>query len=143
MNVFTYGSLMFPEVWTRVVRGAYRQATASAAGYRRFAVKEETYPGMVAVTDAAGAAISQVEGIVYFDVDAADVSALDEFEGGEYRRTEITIVLPNSERVGASTYLYLPLEKLAVALWLPASFELPRFLEGYCDSGAEPTARDG
>ena len=46
-HVFTYGSLMYAPVWERVVVGRYQAAQASAAGFRRHAVRGETYPGVV------------------------------------------------------------------------------------------------
>jgi len=86
-HVFTYGSLMFPEVWQRVVRGDYRSAPAVLDGHARFALAGETYPGAIARSGAI------VAGIVYFDVSDADVAALDAFEGSQYRRDRVRIRL--------------------------------------------------
>lgn len=131
MNVFTYGSLMFPEVWTRVVRGAYSYAAAAAPGFRRYSVTGETYPAMIA---AVGAPLAQdrVEGIVYFDVSTEDVAALDIFEGGDYQRVGIAVSLPDGTSVEASSYLYLPQEKLAPEPWSPENFKMESFLQSYC-----------
>jgi gamma-glutamylcyclotransferase (GGCT)/AIG2-like uncharacterized protein YtfP len=130
MNVFTYGSLMFPEVWERVVRGAYSHAAAAAAGFRCYAVQGETYPGMVAAESAASAP-DRVEGVVYFDVSLEDLAALDSFEGGDYRRVEIAASLPDGTSVNASAYLYLPQEKLAPEPWSRDNFQLKSFLRSY------------
>jgi gamma-glutamylcyclotransferase (GGCT)/AIG2-like uncharacterized protein YtfP len=46
-NVFTYGSLMFDAVWSRVVRGHYRSAEAILSGYRMLSIREESFPAMI------------------------------------------------------------------------------------------------
>lgn len=126
MHVFTYGSLMFAPVWTRVVRGDYRSAPAVADGHARHAIAGETYPGMVA------SAPDRVEGVVYFDVDAADLAALDAFEGADYRRADIDVRLADGSVMRAAAYLYLRTERLAAAPWRPDAFQMQRFLDTYC-----------
>ena len=79
-HIFTYGSLMFAEVWQRVVRGSYRSAPATIVDHARYALRGETYPGMIA--EAGGTVL----GVLYFAVDAQDLALLDAFEGTEYRR---------------------------------------------------------
>ena len=125
-NVFTYGSLMFPEVWGRVVRGAYKAAPATLHGYARFAIVGETYPGMI---ERPG---GSVQGIVYFDVDAGDLAALDAFEGADYRRALVDAVMEDSVSAPVATYLYLPATRLSPRPWLPEAFQMQRFLETYC-----------
>jgi gamma-glutamylcyclotransferase (GGCT)/AIG2-like uncharacterized protein YtfP len=124
-NVFTYGSLMFPQVWSRVVAGSYRSVPATAPGHARFVVTGETYPGMVAQSSAS------VEGVLYLDVGSDDLAALDRFEGGEYRRAVIEVELDDGSRAPAATYIYTG-ERLSAAAWDPAAFELQRFLQSYC-----------
>ncbi len=83
-HVFTYGSLMFEPVWSRVVAGRYERRDAFLQGYERKGVRGEVYP--VAVP---GAAESRVRGIVYLGVSEDDLDRLDRFEGESYyRRTE-------------------------------------------------------
>ena len=124
--VFTYGSLMFPPVWSRVVRGSYRAIPATLAGHARFALKDETYPGVIVQAD------SKVAGLLYFGVSAADVAALDAFEGHEYRRVPVGVTLESGETVEAHTYLYLLPEKLSGLPWLPEAFQMERFIGSYC-----------
>lgn len=126
INVFTYGALMFPEVWGRVVRGQYRSASATLQNYARFAIEGETYPGMIEQADAT------VDGVVYFDVDVADLAALDAFEGDDYRRATLAAILDTGEPVSVGTYVYLPVARLSSRPWLPESFEMARFLDTYC-----------
>lgn len=125
-HVFTYGSLMFPEVWQRVVRGDYRSAPAVLDGHARFALAGETYPGTIARTGAS------VAGIVYFHVSDADVAALDAFEGSEYRRDRVQVRLDSGALEDAHTYIYLRPQKLSESPWLPEKFQMQRFLGTYC-----------
>jgi gamma-glutamylcyclotransferase (GGCT)/AIG2-like uncharacterized protein YtfP len=125
-DIFTYGSLMFPPVWQCVVRGRYRSAPAEVAGYGRFAIAGETYPGMIAQPG------GSVRGIVYFDVDAADVAALDAFEGGDYRRAAVSAQLDTRANLEVETYLYLAPQRLSDCAWQPHAFQLQRFLDSYC-----------
>ncbi len=125
-HVFTYGSLMFAPVWQRVVRGRYRAQTARLAGFARFAIAGETYPGMV---EQAGAA---VDGMLYRDVDERDLAALDAFEGEAYRRIAVRVVLDCGAALEAQTYLYLLPQKLASSPWQPEAFEMERFIGSYC-----------
>lgn len=137
VNVFTYGSLMFPQVWRRVVRGDYRSAAAVLDGHARYALAGETYPGAIA---RAGARIA---GIVYFDVSEADVAALDAFEGSEYRRDRVRVRLASGEAADAHTYIYLLPQKLSESLWLPETFQMQRFLGTYCrENWANRTSRE-
>jgi gamma-glutamylcyclotransferase (GGCT)/AIG2-like uncharacterized protein YtfP len=134
--VFTYGSLMFAEVWDRVVRGYYASAAARVAGFRRYAVSGEAYPGVVREAGA------RVEGRLYFDVDANDQRRLDEFEGRDYQRVAAPVRLlepascgpAGSELVG-ELYLYLPADRLTQADWDPVAFErerMSRFIATFC-----------
>lgn len=127
-HVFTYGSLMFPEVWQRVVRGNYRSGPARLDGHARFEIAGETYPGMVAASGAGAG----VEGVLYFDVSPADMAALDAFEGAEYRRDVVRVMLESGETVEAGTYIYLLPQKLSGSPWMPDAFQMERFIGSYC-----------
>ncbi|MGE5622691.1 MAG: gamma-glutamylcyclotransferase family protein [Bacillota bacterium] len=124
-HVFTYGSLMFAPVWQRVVRGHYRSAPARLDGFARYAITGETYPGMVAQQGAS------VAGLLYFDVDAGDLAALDAFEGADYRRDRVRVALA-AGTADAQTYLYLRPEKLTSLPWSPEAFQMERFIGTYC-----------
>lgn len=125
-HIFTYGSLMFPQVWQRVVRGVYRFAPARLDGYARFAIAGETYPGIVAQHGAS------VTGVLYFDVAEQDVDALDAFEGSEYRRDSVRVKLETGKTAEAGAYVYLLPQKLSQSPWAPEAFQLARFLDSYC-----------
>jgi gamma-glutamylcyclotransferase (GGCT)/AIG2-like uncharacterized protein YtfP len=125
-NVFTYGSLMFPEVWTLVVAGAYRSIAATADDHARHAVAGQDYPGMVA------RAGGRVAGVLYLDVSAEDVARLDHFEGDDYRRVEVPLVDADGVARTGATYLYLPAGRLLEAAWEPDAFAMDRFIATYC-----------
>jgi len=131
MNIFTYGSLMFAPVWQRVVRGACRREEAMLAGHARFAISGETYPGMVRQPGAS------VSGMLYREVGAEDVAALDVFEGSAYRRVPVLVRLASGAELAAETYLYLLPQNLSKSPWLPEEFRLQRFLETYCRQSGE------
>jgi len=126
VNIFTYGSLMFPQVWQRVVRGRYRSATATVHDHARYALTGESYPGMIA--QAGGS----VPGIVYFAVDACDVAALDAFEGSAYRRVRLDAGLDSGEKIMADSYLFVLPQQLSGQPWDPDAFRLKHFLATYC-----------
>lgn len=125
-HVFTYGSLMFAPVWQRVVRGKYRAQPARLAGFARFAIAGETYPGMVAQAGAA------VDGVLYRDVDERDLAALDAFEGEDYRRITVRVAPDAAATLEAQTYLYLLPQKLTPSPWQPDAFQMERFIGSYC-----------
>lgn len=125
-HIFTYGSLMFAQVWQRVVRGDYGCAPARLDDYARFAIAGETYPGMIAQPGA------KVAGVLYFDVAPPDIAALDAFEGDEYRREAVRVTLETGETVEAGSYLYLLPQKLSDSPWLPEAFQMERFIGSYC-----------
>ena len=124
-HVFTYGSLMFPRVWSLVVAGRYRSVVGSLDGHARFAVDEQDYPGMVLRSDAS------VEGVLYLDVDDADLDRLDRFEGDDYRRASVDVATPEGT-MRCETYVYLRPERLLAESWDPAAFALQRFIDTYC-----------
>jgi gamma-glutamylcyclotransferase (GGCT)/AIG2-like uncharacterized protein YtfP len=124
-HVFTYGSLMFPQVWGQVVAGNYRSTPATARDHARFSIGGETYPGMVAQTG------GTVKGVLYLDVGPEDVAALDRFEGEAYERRNIELVLPDGALVIGAGYLYVA-AGLSAMPWDPQAFQLEHFLQTYC-----------
>lgn len=125
-HIFTYGSLMFPQVWESVVCGTCRSAPATVHGYARFAVMGQTYPGMIACPGAA------VRGQVYFDVDAADLSALDAFEGPAYRRDRLVAALDDGATLTVGAYIHIDKSSLSDAPWDPERFRIESFMEQFC-----------
>ena len=126
MNLFTYGSLMFDEVWQRVVRGHYRSSIETLRGYARHQVRDEDYPAVIRAPDAP----APLQGRLWRAVDAADPARLDAFEGEDYERISVT----TESGVQAGLYLYRRSERILEKDWDPQHFEregMARFLARY------------
>ncbi len=132
MNIFTYGTLMIPEVMYAVTTRKFRFKNAVLRGYARFTVKGESYPGIIPVTGAA------TEGIVYFDVDELSLERLGAFEGDLYQRTPVRVETKKEEILNAETYVIKPEYRgyLSWKGWDVKEFiqkDLEAFLESYRD----------
>ena len=124
-NIFTYGSLMFDEVWQQVVSGRYRSEAATLHHHQRHALTGLSYPGVVAAPG------MQVAGRLYHDVSAEDIARLDAFEGAEYRRDALQVMLASGEPVNAWTYIWLDAQQLSGQPWQSEAFQLRDFLQTY------------
>ena len=62
MNVFTYGTLMYSEVFEKVIpeKGKYSREKAFLPGYARMQVKNKPYPGLLESDSS-----KLLEGVVY------------------------------------------------------------------------------
>lgn len=118
MHLFTYGSLMFPEVWNTVVRGSYQKQPARLYGFQRRAIESETYPAAIAA-----GVDDHIDGQLYMNITADDMQRLDRFEGDDYDNVEVPLTLANGEVVMARLYLYRHRERLAARDWDVAWFE--------------------
>ena len=98
-HLFAYGSLMFPEVWERIVSERCDSAPATLEGYSRRTIVGEPYPGIVA------AETERVAGVVYFDLSPEAMARLDAFEGEWYRRATETLILEDGTTVKAEVYV--------------------------------------
>ena len=96
-HLFTYGSLMFEDVWNRLVRGNYLSQPATLMGYARRSVKNDEYPVIFQADEL-------VEGVVYYDISEEDMITLDAFEGEYYERKEVELLVKN-EPVHACVYV--------------------------------------
>ena len=100
INIFTYGSLMYDLVWSRVVAGTYERSEAVLQGYDRKGLRDEVYPVIVPSSPH-----SQIEGIVYCDVTSSDLARLDKFEGEYYFRKTEPVILSDMTELSAETYV--------------------------------------
>lgn len=131
VNIFCYGSLMYPQVWNLVVKGNYQQQQAQIFNYRRKKIKNEEYPGIIAAKTE-----DIVEGIVYFNVSNDDLKRLDLFEGNQYIRVEVNCLLSQNSYFIAHTYVINPQYRAIVddEDWDKQQFEqngLKKFLRKY------------
>ena len=130
VHVFTYGSLMYPLVWERVVAGRYRALPGTVRGFARRRIAGEVYPAMLRASPA-----SAVEGVLYLDLSAGDVAALDHFEGSAYERIEVMVETADGDSYPAWSYLYVDSSRVEEAPWEPGRFageDLAYFIDSYC-----------
>ena len=130
-HVFAYGSLMFPQVWRRVVCGRPAARPARLHGFERLTVRGETYPAIVERAKA------WVDGVVYLDVQAGDLQRLDAFEGADYERRALRVRLLDGagDGLAAQAYVWTDPSRLEDCSWDPDWFGrdgLPVFLATYC-----------
>src|SRR5262249_9421616 len=100
MDVFTYGSLMFPEVWRSVVGRDFATVAETAAGYSIFRVRDAAFPGITPASEEISGT-----GLVYLDVDEVSVARLDRFEDTFYDRQSILIDCVDGIRREADAYV--------------------------------------
>lgn len=100
MHVFTYGTLVFPEVWRSVVGRSFATVNGEAAGFQLFRVQGAVFPGISAASDA-----DSVPGVVYLDVDSESIARLDRFEGDFYERRSIAVDGADGQRRMAEAYV--------------------------------------
>jgi gamma-glutamylcyclotransferase (GGCT)/AIG2-like uncharacterized protein YtfP len=119
MNIFTYGSLMFPSVMKAVTGREFPARKANVKNYVRFKVKGESYPGLTPLKGAV------TDGVLYMDVDALSVRRLDDFEGELYERTEIPADALYGQSLTAQTYVVKARyrDHLSSEEWDPEHFE--------------------
>lgn len=132
-HVFTYGSLMFPEVWGRVVRGKYDSSEATIHGFRRVRVLAREHPALIIAPRAA-----PLTGRLYMDVNPQDLARLDHFETSSYARVAVAVTV-GGIAVAAHAYLALDVDSLLDAEWNVSDFEergLPVFLATYAVENA-------
>ena len=100
MHVFTYGTLMFPEVWRSVVGRSFVTVSGEAPGFQIFRVQEAVFPGMSEASEA-----DTVAGVVYLDVDPESAVRLDRFEDDFYERRPIAVDCADGRRRMAEAYV--------------------------------------
>ena len=99
-HLFTYGSLMFDQVWSLLINHDYQRSYGILNGFIRKAVINEHYPVVFRTSDT-----DRVEGLLYYNLRDADFRKLDAFEGEFYRRQQETIVLPQGLEIDAEVYV--------------------------------------
>jgi gamma-glutamylcyclotransferase (GGCT)/AIG2-like uncharacterized protein YtfP len=130
MNIFAYGSLMFPSVMQAVTGCEFPSRKARVRNYARFKVKGESYPGITLLEGAV------TEGVLYLNVDTLSVRRLDDFEGDLYERVEMQADAFDGESLTAHAYVIKTQhrDQLSSAEWDLEHFEkadLIQFMASY------------
>jgi gamma-glutamylcyclotransferase (GGCT)/AIG2-like uncharacterized protein YtfP len=100
MHVFTYGTLMFPEVWQAVVGREFATVEGGVRGFSIYRVRDAAFPGIISTGDT-----NSVRGVVYLDVDEPSVARLDVFEDDFYERQSISIACDDGSLRDAHAYI--------------------------------------
>ena len=100
MHVFTYGTLMFLEVWQAVVGRSFATVEGNAAGFEVFRVRDAVFPGIIV-----GSGACSTTGVVYLDVDLDSIGRLDRFEDDFYERHAIAVDCRDGQQRMAEAYI--------------------------------------
>lgn len=85
MDLFVYGSLLFPEVLTALLHRVPQRTPARTTGWRAAALPGRLYPGLVRHES------GTTSGLVLGGLSPAENQLLDEYEGSQYRRGTVTL----------------------------------------------------
>ena len=102
LHLFTYGSLMIPEIMRRVSGADFESREATLDGYARYQLRGEKYPGLIAEEG------TSTHGIVYLHLSEAAIERLDRFEGDWYDRITVEIMTVDQKLLTAETYVLHP-----------------------------------
>jgi gamma-glutamylcyclotransferase (GGCT)/AIG2-like uncharacterized protein YtfP len=86
MNLFAYGTLMFPEVWERIAVGEFPSEPATLPGFAIYRVKEAVFPGIVRAKPQ-----DRVEGLVFRGLHDEALFELDAYESDLYDRIPVIV----------------------------------------------------
>ncbi len=130
MHLFTYGTLMFPEVWRRIAVRESVSERATLNGFAIFRVKDAIIPGIVRARE-----VDRVEGVLYRDLDEEILSELDAYESDFYSRESVWVTTENGAAVECQAYLVPETrrEMLTDERWDPdwfAKHKLASYLDG-------------
>ncbi len=121
MHLFTYGTLMDPEIMRKVSGGTFASFQTALCNYQRYTVRDQPYPGMIAKKG------GRVEGVVYLDLSPAALERLDLFEGEMYSR-ETVVVNRGDDGCALEVFAYVVKPKYAHLLTTDA-WDFQQFLE--------------
>ncbi len=115
MNLFTYGTLMFPEVWARAARETCDSRKAVLRGYEARKLQGVTFPGLI---EAPGV---ETPGLLYRKVSPEAMVRLDAYEDDFYVRIPVTVELDEGGTEEAQVYLIAPEHRFMVEpeRWMP------------------------
>ncbi len=102
INLFTYGSLMCSDIFSRVAGCQPDFTQASLHNFFRSKIQSREYPGIVPQPE------SSVPGVIYFDLRSTALERLDAFEGELYKRQEVQVSGEHHELITAMTYVIKP-----------------------------------
>lgn len=120
-DLFAYGSLICEDIMAAVAGAQLQFSPAVLSGYRRFFVRSEHYPGIIASPG------GKVDGRVYHNIAPLSWERLDRFEGEMYDRQKVVVHYQNSSEAVVDCYLFRRefIHRLTTIEW-----DFTRFLQG-------------
>lgn len=102
-NLFTYGSLMFPEVWRYFQsEESSDHQNATLTDFKRISIKNEYFPAIVPAGNFA------VTGILYHNISDETLDKINLFEGDLYLKNKVTVETQSNLKIEAWTYILSP-----------------------------------
>lgn len=98
-SLFTYGTLMLPEVFRTVAGRLYPWVVATLEDHARYRVRGAVFPAVVHEPG------ERVEGRLFDWIDAATLERLDRYEGQHYERVRHPVRLESGEIRAAQVYV--------------------------------------
>jgi gamma-glutamylcyclotransferase (GGCT)/AIG2-like uncharacterized protein YtfP len=143
MHLFTYGTLMFPEIWQAVVGKDFKTTPAHLPGHEIYRVRNAVYPGIIAAPNHSlsengplgehsgsrpstlDSRLSSVPGLLYLNLDEESLERLDAFEDDFYRRRPIRVTCEDGRALDAEAYIVPPesAHLLTDEPWTPQEFQ--------------------
>jgi len=96
-----YGTLISEKVLLAIIGRVPKQAKATVTGYKRYALKNRSYPMMVRTGDDQ----DLVQGKVIMDISPRECTILDHYETKEYQRVIASAELEGGEKHEVFTYI--------------------------------------
>lgn len=96
MNVFCYGTLIWPDIWRHTVGSEYAVKDAHLTSFKCLQVKQKNYPALIR-THGENSEHDIVEGKVYFDINGEDYIRIQEHHGKEFEIIDGVCFIDDSE----------------------------------------------
>lgn len=118
VHVFTYGSLMYEDIFAGVTQCQAIPMAARLNHWARHGLRAREYPG--ALPEPSGQ--SYIDGVVWLNLTEQALARLDQFEGSEYVRVGVNVQATDGVTYWAQVYQWqLPAEVLGQ--WCVQTFE--------------------
>ena len=110
-NLFAYGSLMIPDIFSRVTQEVRPAVAATLHGWKRCQVADQPYPAIVRAPEVS------VTGVLWMGLSDPEWIRLDTFEGHEYQRITVQVTDTRGDLHSADTYAWALQEGLVDTPW--------------------------
>jgi gamma-glutamylcyclotransferase (GGCT)/AIG2-like uncharacterized protein YtfP len=131
--LFCYGTLRSARVMKAVTGREFPGRPATLHDYALYRVRGTEYPGIISAPAAC------VAGVLYRDIDDDSLRILDDFEGEQYFRNNVSVVTASGEHRDAFVYCIRDEQRhvLSEERWDFSYFlqhELERFMTGFVEA---------